>query len=187
VIAYKFLREGALAPFSRERWPEPNSDCPGGWVEADGPLETCLNGVHACPPEALSYWFDDELWTVELEGEVLRQHAVLVARRGRLLGRVEGWPAVSLAFAEECAERALQRAADNPEDSRLGEISAETADEAARAAQPEYAVMAAYCAAVAADIVEPGGFDIERAWQSNRLAALLGLPASPPDASGQGD
>jgi hypothetical protein len=35
-------------------------------------------------------------------------------------------------------------------------------------------VIAAYAAAVAADILDLGGFDSERAWQSRTLADLVG-------------
>ncbi|HXF97980.1 MAG TPA: hypothetical protein VNJ46_05135, partial [Gaiellaceae bacterium] len=123
VIAYKFLREGAVGPFSGVRWPAPAGGRPGAWLEAEGALETCVAGVHACPPGALAYWFDEELWRVELAGEVLDEGTVLVARRGRLLERVAGWPAVARDFAEDCRERALGRAAAGQlADPRVGEL-----------------------------------------------------------------
>ena len=50
VIAYKFLNAGAVGLFSRLAWPVPNDAVPGAWVEAEGPLEVCRNGIHACGP-----------------------------------------------------------------------------------------------------------------------------------------
>ena len=45
------------------------------------------------PPGALPRWIDDELWLVELD-EVEEEHdGVLIARRARLLERIEAWDA----------------------------------------------------------------------------------------------
>jgi hypothetical protein len=175
VIAYKFLCTGAVAPFSRAGWPAPSADGPGAWVAVDGELEPCANGVHACPREALAYWFDEELWAVELADEILDAGTVLVARRGRLLQRVAGWPAVSRAFAEDCAAHARRRVADAGEEVRLAEVVGDAEHHAARADAAPDAVVAAYAAAVAVAALEPGGFEAERARQSGVLATLLGL------------
>ncbi len=99
MIAYKFLRAGSIGTFSGASWP-----APGEWLEAAGALEACASGVHACPLDALAYWLDDELWTVELDGEMLDLGTALVARRGRLVARAEGWPQVSSEFARDCAD-----------------------------------------------------------------------------------
>ena len=169
MIAYKFLREGSVGRFSEARWPTP-----GEWLEADGPLETCVNGIHACTAETLAYWFDDELWQVELDGDTIDEGTVLVARRGRLLHRVTAWPTVSRSFAEHCAKRARERAGLEPTDA-LEELVTDAEYHAARSDTPRHAVVAAYCAAVAANTLKPDSFDEERAWQSRQLAGLLGL------------
>jgi hypothetical protein len=170
VIAYKFLREGSVGRFSEARWP-----AAGEWLEADGPLETCVNGIHACSVEALAYWFDDELWQVELDGDTIHENTVLVARRGRLLDRVTAWPAVSRSFADQCAQRARERAAAVPADARVAELVTDAEYHAARSDTPRHAILAAYCAAVAANTLQADSFDEERAWQSRQLARLLGL------------
>jgi hypothetical protein len=90
MIAYKFLEDGAVGPFSGFRWP-----APGEWVEATPPLELCRGGIHACTEEALSEWFSDELWTVELDGEIASHEGIVIAERARLLDRIEGWNAES--------------------------------------------------------------------------------------------
>jgi hypothetical protein len=99
---------------------------------------------------------------------------VLVARRGRLVARVKGWPAVSRAFAEDSAERARRLPPGEP-DERVTELVGDVEYHASRAVVPRHAVVAAYCAAVAADTAERGSFDEERRRQSRRLAQLLGL------------
>jgi hypothetical protein len=97
VIAYKFLRAGQVGPFSGQRWA-----AGGDWV-----LARPGDRVHACRTEDLAEWLDDELWRVELDGDVAVEHGVLVADRGRLLERVAGWdPGVAAELADECTRRA---------------------------------------------------------------------------------
>jgi hypothetical protein len=170
MIAFKFLRAGSIGRFSESEWPDA-----GRWLEAEGPLLACVNGVHACAVDTLAYWFDDELWNVELGGEILDLDTVLVGQRGRLLSRVDAWPDGSLAFAEDCAAQAGALSRRAPRNARVEGLAAETAEHAAQAVVPRHAVLAAYATAVAADIVEPGGFDAERSRQSRRLAELLRL------------
>jgi hypothetical protein len=175
VIALKFLQPERRGRFSDEQWPLPAGDEPGAWVEARGPLELCANGVHACSADQLAYWLDAELWRVELDGDVHTEPTLVLARRGRLLDRVDGWPRAGEAFAVECAEQTAELAARRPGDPRLTELAEDAAWHAERAAEPRQAVLAAYTAAVAADVHRPGGFDEERARQSEALADRLGL------------
>jgi hypothetical protein len=169
MVAYKFLAQGAIGPFSAAKWPPA-----GEWLEVDGQLEVCVNGVHACSRETLAYWLGEELWAVELDGEIIDEGTVLVAGRGRLVSRIDRWPAVSLRFAEACAERTRELSTRAPENARVTGLATEAGEHAERAEEPRHAVIAAYAAAVAADILDLGGFDCERAWQSGTLADLLG-------------
>lgn len=103
--AYKFLSAGAVGLYSGFRWPT------GEWVEATGPLRECGNGIHACRFLDLPYWIDDELWELELDGELLVEPRGLIARRGRLLRRLERWNlATAEEFARDCAARAHELA-----------------------------------------------------------------------------
>lgn len=105
--AYKFLRPGRVAHFSEFEWPEDE------WVEADGPLETCRSGIHACRPHHLAYWLADELelWEVWLDGEVVETALKVVARRGRLVARVDAWnESVREEFRVECVHRTARYA-----------------------------------------------------------------------------
>jgi hypothetical protein len=60
VIAYKFLGDDRVAPFTRFQWPKAE------WVEAEAveaeAVEACRSGVHACRPRQLPYWLGRELW-----------------------------------------------------------------------------------------------------------------------------
>jgi hypothetical protein len=170
VIAYKFLCAGSVGRFSAAAWP-----APGQWIEAVGALDPCVNGVHATSLDALAYWFDDELWAVELDGEMLDLGTALVARRGRLVAHIEAWPDVSLEFARDCAGQTQALAGRTPRNARVEALAAEAAEHADLAAAPRHAVIAAYAAAVAADVLDAGGFDSERLRQSRRIAHLLGL------------
>ncbi len=111
MIAYKFLQAGRVAPFSGVTWPED-----GVYVDAtEGPLAACRNGVHGCRVRDLPYWLDDELWEIELDGEVVEDELKLVARRaagpcGRGVGR-GGAPVVRRAVPAAGREARSRRAA----------------------------------------------------------------------------
>jgi hypothetical protein len=103
VRAYKFLDAGGRAPFTLTPW------LPGDWVEAAAAVP-CREGVHACGPEHLSYWLAPSLWEVELEEPVVESSHKLTARRGRLIARVDAYPAAANQLGAVCAWRARDRA-----------------------------------------------------------------------------
>jgi hypothetical protein len=112
MLAYKFLCDGGVGLFSGFAWPRPSDGRPGSWVDANGAIEPGGNGIHACRPADLPQWIDDELWRIELAGEMLEHDRGLVSRRGRLVERVEAWtPATAAALALDCALRARETAA----------------------------------------------------------------------------
>jgi len=161
VIAYKFLRAGRIGPFSGALWAE------SGEVEAPGPLEACRNGVHACRIDDLAYWLDDELWEIELLGEIVEERLKLLARRGRLARRIDSWDdGTRRAFAEWCLRRVAAHSAAEARDAGLeaeadalqhasspDEVAA-AADAAVDAAQRTGAANAERLASYAADAVE---------------------------------
>jgi hypothetical protein len=83
VIAYKFLRTGAIGPFSGFRWK------PGEWIHAVRAREGW--GIHACRLQDLSWWINAELWRVELDGAVHERATQIEAERGRLRDRLHEW------------------------------------------------------------------------------------------------
>ena len=144
MIAYKFLRDGRVGPFSGVRWP-----APGEWLHgAPGGGRTCEGRVHACRAEDLPEWMDAELWRVELDGDIAVDCGKLVADRGRLVERIGTWDAEFMAaFAEACTLRAR--------DAALLVLSPEGA------AGPAYAALAGAAGAtqIAATVADAGLMD----------------------------
>ena len=163
MIAYKFLDEGRLAPFTGVRWPEPQS-----WLESDR-VELCVSGVHACRIRDLPYWLRTELWEVELDGDVVEGERLVAARRGRLVRRVDAWnDAAARAFGTSCAEEARRRAAASQDLEGYAADAEQAAD-----AVPRFA---AFASARLAELQDGhGGYEVERLRQANWLAAELGL------------
>lgn len=167
-LAYKFLRPGAIGPFSRFAWPQPVGDQPGPWVEATPARGGCVSGIHALELDHLAIWLDRELWAIELDGEVELARRKLVAPRGRLLRRIEAWtPAVLAELATAAVERARTVAAASGDATAAGYL-ADAAQYAAIA--PAGSLL---CAAYVG--LTPEGVAAEQVWQSRWLAARLGL------------
>jgi hypothetical protein len=163
VIAYKFLEPGRVAPFTRFAWPE------GEWVEADA-AHKCGRGVHACRADQLPFWLGRELWEIELGGEIVEHARKVVASRGRLVRRVEGWTTELLdAFVADLVRRTR---------SRFGAVAGAGAYlEDIQRFQPQRRYgLAAFAAARAAEIAGgPRAYDAERARQARWLAEQLCL------------
>jgi hypothetical protein len=167
----KFLASGAVSPFTRFSWPTPANG--GGWVEAEGELAVCRNGVHACRGDALSRWLADELWWIELAAVEIEREGVLVARRGRLLGRISDWnESTRSAFAHWCLRRARELAAQTPGTKIAAMV--EDIEHMTREATID-APLIAFCSAKAAAESDPEGGPGERRRQSEWLTERLGL------------
>lgn len=167
-VAYKFTRQGARSPFTGFAWPV------GEWVEAQGEVGLCANGIHACRVEALPRWVDDELWRIEVDGIEQEHEGVLVARRGRLLDRVEAWDAeTSRELARSCAALIVELAAkhEDPLLQRRAEMIPMIAD----GPDPSATALSMYTTAHAADEVVPGSYWIERRRQADWLRDRLAL------------
>jgi hypothetical protein len=201
MIAYKFLAQGRLGPFSGFRWPEP-----GVWVHTSGEPALCRRGVHACRPVDLPWWLAEELWEVELDGAVHAGRHKLTAASGRLGSHIATWtPARAQAFADACAWRARDhavsalmragRAAEAAEvagcatledtvagtrrlagDVPAARISLTMAGDGAVRALGGAISTSAYIAAHAGRRLDgPAGYAAERAWQSDWLVRELEL------------
>jgi hypothetical protein len=168
VIAYKFLVEGAVAPFTGFRWPVE------AWVEGVG-VELCRGGIHACHARHLPIWMGPELWEIELDGEIVERERKVVAARGRLLRRIEKWNDELLEdFGRFCLARTRQRVGFLPV------LAGFVADVDRFVAQKRFAI-AGFAAARAAELRDgPGAYERERLLQAGWLAERLGLEA--PDA-----
>jgi len=167
-IAYKFTRGGARSPFTGFAWPR------NDWVEAEGDVALCANGVHACRCEALPRWLDEELWSVELDGVESELDGVVVARRGRLLERIDAWDAdTSRELARSCAARARELADEHPD--LLIRKMANDIGGIAEGPDPSATALSMYCTAHAADVAVEGGYAAERRRQAEWLRDRLQL------------
>jgi hypothetical protein len=188
MIAYKFLRSGAVGLVSGFGWPKPRGGAPGEWVESVGPLRACESGVHVCRGRDLPYWMHDELWTIEVDGEVVEAADMLIALRGRLLSRVDSWnPDRRTAFVEACRDRAAEHVARTPPARRThGEAFMGHMGKYLRL---QWTQLGALCAALAIASTTEGGDDdaagakalyrSEREWQARWLVEHLGLAHAP--------
>ena len=163
LIAYKFLRPGRVGRFSRFRWES------GVWVEAEA-TERCEAGIHACRVQDLPLWLDDELWEIELDGEVVEGDRKLAATRGRLTTRIERWtPELSHEFGRFCLQRTRERVGFLPV------LSGFVSDLERFVAQDRIAI-AGFAAARAAELRDgPSAYAEERKAQASWLASRLDL------------
>lgn len=169
-IAYKFTRAGARSPFTGFRWPVDE------WVEVEGEIGLCANGVHACRVEALPRWLDDELWRIELDEIEDELDGLVVARRGRLLDRVEAWDRdASRDLAHSCVELAAKFAARVPDELVRRRTTMITA--IADSPDPSATALTMYTTAHMFDDVELGSYYDERQRQAEWLRERLGLDA----------
>ncbi len=171
MIAYKFLRRGAVGPFSRVSWPQPGKGEPGDW----------LKGVHACRPQDLPLWIFDELWEVELEPPIQATPTHVTSSAGRLRARIEGWsPRTAADFAAACAERTHELSLLNSSASAFAKDAATWAKSAAddeRVAAADSACVARIAAECAEVLWGAEAAERERAWQVDWLTNRLALPA----------
>jgi len=163
VIAYKFLRPGGIAPYTGVRWPV------GDWVDAGG-VDPCRTGIHACGVGDLPIWMGPELWEIELAGEIAVQARKLVAPRGRLLRRLDGWnDGLIRDFGRACVRRTRERVGFLP-------VLSGYAFDADRLAGLGRVPLAAFAAARAAELRDgPAAYEEERRLQAIWLAERLGL------------
>lgn len=189
--AYKFLAEGAVAPFTSFRWPRP-----GLWVGA--PAGRADAWVHACRTRDLPYWLDDELWRIQLDDPVRKTRYQVASPRARLVARIAEWnPAFGIEYGRACVLRArdlalphlpppLRDALAGLDDVPAIAAAVQRAGSASRAAEYLGDASSAlrfgpapvsYIACTLASTTGGGlaAFEAERAWQARWLAERLGL------------
>jgi hypothetical protein len=125
VIAWKLLQPGSVGLFSGFAWPTPTASAAGSWVEVELPLRPSIHGVHAVRTASLMDWLDDELWEIELDGEIVETDALLVASRGRLRRRVAEWDGdAAEAFSASCVLAVRDAVAAEIDESGAAEVAA---------------------------------------------------------------
>lgn len=165
MIAYKFLRHDGTSVFTGFRWPLPNGG-PGPWVEAG--IDPCRSGIHGCRRADLPLWAGRTLYEVELDGEIVEEAMKVVARRGRLLRRIEAWDdAFRDEYTRACADRAHELARG---------ASLESWDAVIEPSVPEGPALLGFVAArIAEEISGPEAYRAERDRQADWLAERLSL------------
>jgi hypothetical protein len=114
---------------------------------------------------------NDELWAIELDGEIVESERKVVAARGRLVRRADAWDeSAAQRLAGSCAMRARALADAQPDDEMLAMI----AGDCERRASQGRAYAATFIAAFAAERAGgPDGRAAERAAQAAWFADLL--------------
>lgn len=163
LIAYKFLTTGSVGRFTGFGWTA------GAWVDTEGP-DPCRGGIHACRVQDLPIWLDEELWEIELAGDVVAGDRKIVATRGRLAKRIEQWtPELSRQFGRFCAQRTRRHVGFLPV------LSGFVHDVERFVAQDRIAI-AGFAAARAAELRDgAAAYEAERMAQAAWLADRLGL------------
>lgn len=90
---YKFLNNNGVA-HQNFHWPLPKNDKPGRWVEVQGTLETCKNGLHVTDETRAHKWGNDTCYEVEIEGGGIDSGDKITVRKARLIREVPGYKAL---------------------------------------------------------------------------------------------
>jgi hypothetical protein len=169
VIAYKLLRRDGTSLFTGFSWPLPNGE-PGRWVDAR--VDPCRSGIHACRVSDLPYWLGRVLYEIELEGEVVELGSKLVAPRGRLVRRVDGWDdELRDAYTRMCAERAHELAYSASPPLEAWDALVEPS------VREGPALLGFMAARIAEEVRGPEAYRRERTRQATWLVERLGLAA----------
>ena len=105
--AHTFLSADSTSYLTGLRWPTPTEGS-AAWIERDD------DAIRACLQRELVWWLDDELWEVELDGDVREVGRALTASRARLLARVGEWTAdVAWELVAVCARRVRNHAVES--------------------------------------------------------------------------
>lgn len=116
---YKVLDYDGSARMGRGSWPLPvkrysmwaesRVDAfPGEWMEVEGELVPCINGLHLAEgEEQLLQWLGPRIFEATFKGERVDSEAKVVVRRARLLRETAWNDRSARLFACDCAERVL--------------------------------------------------------------------------------
>ena len=78
------------------------------WRSVKGEIIPCENGLHLCRRQDLLTWLGPVIWRAEYEGELVEADDKVVARRARVVERLDNWnERTARLFAADCAERVL--------------------------------------------------------------------------------
>jgi hypothetical protein len=179
VRAYKFTAGDAVSVFIRFPWLSPQAgNLADGWSRRR--RRRCARRAYMPASQAICLTGWDGSWEIELEGDVVKAPYKLVAPRGRLLRRVEGWPELERPFAEDCAARVQDLAVSELRRAELTNLAAAAASTAA-----EWAEVAEKAGAQAPPLVAAlAGFALDCVWDVGKgyyaMCAYVAATASAP-------
>lgn len=164
---YKFLTSAGNSTYQGFSWPLPDGDNPGLWVEVEGDLVKCENGLHAALESNLVPWIGALLFEMEFDGEVEQDDEKVWGRRARLVREVTTWNArTQRLFACDCAERVA-----NLGNEEVNRATIEVSRRFANGEATETELAAALGAA--RDAVWAAARDAERHWQNKRILQYI--------------
>lgn len=100
---YKFLDAHDRGPFTGAPWRIDE------WVQTDRAV-ACADGVHGFRARDISHWLAASLWELELVGELHESRHKVVGSMGRLVRRIDDFPAAARELAAIGAWRSRDRA-----------------------------------------------------------------------------
>lgn len=179
----KFTTKDGTGPYSHFRWPI------NEWVDVEGPLEMCLNGIHACTPIQSFAWFDYNCHLVTMRGERLidESNDKVCLRSARISPPLATWnERTQRLLAADFADRVLHLFEEKyPDDDRPREAIRDAREHAngtishvARAASWAAAGASAWDTARDAAVVASGSV----AWDAAGVASIAAATAASMDA-----
>lgn len=169
---FKCLQKGRIGHYSHFKWPKV-----GVWVEVEGPLSLCKNGIHLCRKKDLTEWLQAEIYEAEYDGgERIDANNKIVVRKARLTKRLRTWnEKTARLFACDCAERVLPIFEKKyPDDKRPRQAIEIARKYALRKATRQELDTAGFAAGTAAwTAVWDAARAAEKKWQTNRLMEYL--------------
>ena len=167
---YKVLdRDGKPFHGGNGVWPLPQNG-PGEWLEVEGDLIPCHNGLHLCRESDLLEWLGPCIYEAEYDGEMIECENKAVVRRARLIRGTAWSDRTARLFACDCAERVLHLA-DDPRCATAIEVARRFANDEANEAELAAARDAVWAAARVA--VRAAAWGAAREWQQQKLVELL--------------
>jgi hypothetical protein len=90
-IVYKALRKDGKSTYQNWLWPLPTDTEPGEWVEVKPPAVLCQHGFHGYRDleQAFAFNGDDDVYEMEISGDIHRDHEKVVATKARLLRKLD--------------------------------------------------------------------------------------------------
>lgn len=90
MIVYKTLKADGRSQYQKWEWPLPQDGLPGEWVEVEGGLQLCANGLHGWLTEAIArhqHGSAPLIYEMEIDedADVIRDGEKACGRRARLL------------------------------------------------------------------------------------------------------